>query len=259
MPVKYRDLYKFDGKTVIVTGAASGLGREIAIALAELRAHLVVADIDTAGLQAVKALLEQEARSVHVVPTDVSDPDQVNTMVQAALKPTGRIDALVHCAGIGGRSPATDYSMELWDRVMAVNAGGTFLCTQAVGRVMLKQPTGGSIVNLSSIGGVVGKPGSVGYQVSKAMEIQIAKSLGVEWAHRNVRVNSIAPGLFMTATIRAETEKEPNVNADFMKILPKGRAGEVHELVGAALFYASDASTYVTGTTLPVDGGALAL
>ena len=124
---------------------------------------------------------------------------------------------------------------------------------------MLKQPGGGSIVNLSSIGGVVGKPGSVGYQVSKAMEIQIAKSLGVEWADRNVRVNSIAPGLFMTATIRAETEKDPNVNADFMKILPKGRPGEVHELVGAALFYASDASTYVTGTTLPVDGGALAL
>jgi len=259
MAVKYRDLFNFDGKTVIVTGAASGLGREISIALAELRAHLVIADIDSAGLQAVKGLLEPNAKSVRAVPTDVSEPQQVNAMIEAALKPTGRIDALVHCAGIGGRSPATDYSMELWDRVMAVNAGGTFLCTQAAGRVMLKQTGGGSIVNLSSIGGVVGKPGSVGYQVSKAMEIQIAKSLGVEWADRNVRVNSIAPGLFLTATIRAETEKDPNVNADFMKILPKGRPGEVHELVGAALFYASDASTYITGTTLPVDGGALAL
>ena len=171
---------------------------------------------------------------------------------------SGRIDALVHCAGIGGRSPATDYPMELWDRVMSVNAGGTFLCSQAVGRVMLEQEGGGSIVNLSSVGGFVGKPGSVGYQVSKAMEVQLARSLGVEWGPRGVRVNSIAPGFFLTKTVREEMELEPDLNTDLMKKLPQGRGGEVHEIVGAAIYLASDASTHVTGAILPVDGGILA-
>lgn len=254
----YRKLFSFTGRTVIVTGAASGLGREIAHALAEYGADLVIADIDAAGLQQVADELRETAASVLAVPTDVADPDQVNAMVEAAKRVSGKINALIHCAGIGGRSPAVDYPMELWDCVMAVNAGGTFLCSQAVGRVMLAQDEGGSIINLSSVGGVVGKPGSVAYQVGKAIEIQLAKSLGVEWAPRGVRVNSIAPGLFMTETIRAETEKEPDVNANVMKILPQGRAGELHEIVGAAIYLASDASTHVTGTTLSVDGGILA-
>jgi NAD(P)-dependent dehydrogenase (short-subunit alcohol dehydrogenase family) len=148
--------------------------------------------------------------------------------------------------------------MELWDRVMAVNADGTFLCMQAVGKVMLKQPEGGSIINLSSVGGVVGKPGSVAYQVGKAIEIQLVKSLGVEWAERGVRVNSIAPGPFLTNTIRAELALEPGMNDALLKHLPFKRQGELHEIVGAALFLASDASSYVTGTVFPVDGGILA-
>ncbi|MCY3940305.1 MAG: SDR family NAD(P)-dependent oxidoreductase [Gammaproteobacteria bacterium] len=255
---RYRTLFDFGGKTVIVTGAASGLGREISRALADFGADVVIADKNAPGLRKVAAELEPAAASVLPCPTDVSVPEQVDALVSAALGVSGRIDALIHCAGIGGRSPAVSYPMELWDEVISVNAGGTFLCTQAVGRVMLEQENGGAIVNLSSIGGMVGKPGSVGYQVSKAMEIQIAKSLGVEWGPHGVRVNSIAPGLFMTETIRAETEKEPDVNADFMKMLPRGRAGELHEIVGAALFLASDAGSYVTGAVIPVDGGALA-
>jgi NAD(P)-dependent dehydrogenase (short-subunit alcohol dehydrogenase family) len=258
MSGQYTDLFRFEGKAVIVTGAASGLGREISRALAELRADLVLADINAHGLETVANELRGAAASVLVVPTDVSKPEQVNALMEAAKGVTGRIDALIHCAGIGGRSPAVEYPMELWDRVMSVNASGTFLCMQAAGRVMLRQASGGSIINLSSVGGVVGKPGSVGYQVSKAMEIQLAKSLGVEWGPTGVRVNSIVPGLFMTETIRAETIKEPDVNANFLKHLPKGRAGELYEIVGAALYLASDASTYVTGTTLVVDGGVLA-
>ena len=258
MSSRYKSLFSFNDKTVIVTGAASGLGREIALALADFGADLVIADKNADGLEAVAEELRPGARSVLPCTTDVSVPDQVDSMVNAALKVSGHIDALVHCAGIGGRSPAENYPMDLWDEVISVNAGGTFLCTQAVGRVMLEQEDGGAIVNLSSIGGIVGKAGSVGYQVSKAMEIQIAKSLGVEWGPHGVRVNSIAPGLFMTETIRAETDREPDVNAGFMKMLPRGRAGELHEIVGAAIFLASDAGSYVTGAVIPVDGGALA-
>lgn len=258
MSSRYKSLFSFSDKTVIVTGAASGLGREIALALADFGADLIIADKNDGGLNKVAAELKPSAHSVLPWTTDVSDPEQVEALVSAALTVSGHIDALIHCAGIGGRSPAEEYPMDLWDEVISVNAGGTFLCTQAVGRVMLQQEKGGAIVNLSSIGGIVGKAGSVGYQVSKAMEIQIAKSLGVEWGPHGVRVNSIAPGLFMTETIRAETDREPDVNAGFMKMLPRGRAGELHEIVGAAIFLASDAGSYVTGAVIPVDGGALA-
>ena len=261
MEGSYQDLFDFEGKTVIVTGAANGLGREIALALADFGAALVIADIDGAGLEVVAAEIEARGRCGDVVTsrTDVSRPADVDAMVAIARRQgSGRIDALVHCAGIGGRAPAAEYPMELWDRVMSVNAGGTFLCSQAVGRVMLEQGGGGSVVNLSSVGGFVGKPGSVGYQVSKAMEVQLARSLGVEWGPQGVRVNSIAPGFFLTKTVREEMAIEPDLNTDLMKKLPQGRGGELREIVGAAIYLASDASTHVTGAILPVDGGILA-
>jgi len=251
-------LFDFSGKTVIVTGAASGLGREIARAFCDAGAHLVLADINADGLASVAAALENKTTRMLTVLTDVSKQAQVNAMVEKAISVTGTINALVHCAGIGGRAPAEDYPMELWDKVMAVNADGTFLCAQAVGCVMRKQVGGGAIVIVSSVGGVVGKPGSVAYQVGKAIEIQLAKSLGVEWAAEGVRVNSIAPGLFMTDTIKAELQLEPTMNDSLIKNLPLRRGGELGEIVGAALYLASDASSYVTGTVLPVDGGILA-
>lgn len=258
MNQKYGTLFDFTGKTVVVTGAAGGLGSELCRAFAELGASLVLVDIDNQGLDSLAASLGGRANGTLKVVTDVSRQEDVDAMVQAAMSRTGRIDVLVHCAGIGGRSPAHAYPMELWDRVMEVNPGGTFLCAQAVGRVMLSQGGGGSIVIVSSVGGVVGKPGSVAYQVGKAMEIQLAKSLGVEWAQEGVRVNALAPGLFLTDAIEAELKVEPTLNDVFMKNLPQKRAGDVREFVGAALFLASDASTYVTGAVLPVDGGVLA-
>jgi len=258
MTQNYRNIFDLAGKTVIVTGAAAGLGREIALALADFKAHVVVADINADSLNAVAGEIEKRGAKAVVAVTDVSDELQVGRMVAAAKAVTGVIDALVHCAGIGGRSTAEEYPMELWDKVMAVNADGTFLCSQTVGRVMLGQPRGGSIVNLSSVGGVVGKPGSVAYQVGKAIEIQLVKSLGVEWAPRGVRVNSIAPGPFLTDTIREELLREPTMNDQLMKNLPMKRSGELSEIVGAALYLCSDASSYVTGTVLAVDGGILA-
>ena len=256
MTVDYRNLIDFTDRVAVVTGAASGLGKEIATAIAQYGAHLVIADKNSDGLREAAKVMEGAA-SLTVVPTDVSQETEVRALFEGGIdnRRSAHSDSLCRH---WGRSPAEDYPMELWDEVLAVNAGGTFLCTREASRIMLKQADGGAIVNLSSIGGMVGKPGSVAYQVSKAIEIQIAKSLGVEWGEKGVRVNSIAPGLFMTETIRQETEVEPDVNANFMKILPRKRAGEMSEIVGAALLLGSDAGSYVTGAIVPVDGGALA-
>jgi NAD(P)-dependent dehydrogenase (short-subunit alcohol dehydrogenase family) len=257
MNANYRDIFDLGGRVTVVTGAAAGLGREIALALADFGSHLVLADLDEDGLRSTAAAVADRPVKVVCKVTDISDESQVAAMFEAALGLTGRLNALVHCAGIGGRAPAEHYPMELWDRVMAVNATGTFLCSQAAGKIMLAQG-GGSIVNLSSVGGVVGKPGSVAYQVGKAIEIQLVKSLGVEWGEQGVRVNSIAPGSFITDTIRAELAKEHALLDGVLKHMPMKRHGAVREIVGAAIYLVSDASAYVTGTVLPVDGGILA-
>jgi NAD(P)-dependent dehydrogenase (short-subunit alcohol dehydrogenase family) len=257
MSQDYADIFDMGGRTVVVTGAANGLGREIAFALVDFGAAVVLADVDRKGLDAVAAAIADAGGRAIAVETDVSSEAQVDAMIERALTLTGHLDGLAHCAGIGGRAPAESYPMDLWDRIFAVNVDGTFLCLRAAGRVMIAQG-GGSIVNLSSVGGIVGKPGSVAYQVGKAIEVQIVKSLGVEWGGTGVRVNTIAPGAFLTDTIRAELAREPTMNDQLLKNLPLKREGELKEIVGAAIYLLSDAGSYVTGTVLPVDGGILA-
>jgi NAD(P)-dependent dehydrogenase (short-subunit alcohol dehydrogenase family) len=245
-------LFSLEGRVAIVTGAASGLGRAIAGGLAEAGAFIVLGDLPGTALE--QAAGEIGADRGLAVEVDVTSRSDVERLVDSAMAARGRIDALVNSAGIGGRGAAVEYPTELWDRVLATNLSGTFNCCQLAGRHMLETGSG-SIVNIASIGGLVGYAGSVGYQASKGGVVQITRTLAVEWAAKGVRVNAIAPCTFETPVVARQRSAEPDLYPAMLARIPMGRFGEPEEIVGPALFLVSDASVMVTGHVLTVDGG----
>ena len=245
-------LFSLRGRVAIVTGAASGLGRAAAAGLAEAGAFVVVADLrGTAIEEVVEEIAPGEALGVEI---DVTKRDEVEAMVERARSARARVDVLVNSAGMGARGVAEDYPVELWDEVIATNLTGTFNCCQLAGRAMLAAGSG-SIVNIASIGGLVGYAGSLGYQASKGGVVQLTRTLAVEWALRGVRVNAIAPCTFETPTVARQRAAEPDLYPAMLARIPMGRFGEPEEIVGPVLFLASDASAMVTGHVLTVDGG----
>ena len=250
------ELFRLDGRVALVTGSAQGLGKEIALTLAQAGASLILADLVVAEETAeqVKAMGSQCIS----VQADISNEKAVENLVQRAIHEYGKVDVLVNNAGVSQLSfvPTEEASLEEWDNVIAVNLRGTFLCCKYVGREMIKGG-GGSIVNISTTAGITGVPRAPAYCASKGGVILLTKSLALEWARYNIRINAIAPHYLETALSEGLRASE-KAYTGLIKQIPLRRFGKTSEIVGAVLFLASGASSYMTGSVVVADGGYLA-
>jgi NAD(P)-dependent dehydrogenase (short-subunit alcohol dehydrogenase family) len=250
------DLFGLNGRTALVTGASSGLGDRFARALHGAGATVVVTARRADRLEALATDLGDR---VVVLPADLTDAGEREALVAGAIDATGTLDVLVNNAGYGVPVPAEDETVEQLELTMAVNVTAPFHLCQLAARHMLERGSG-SIVNIASVFGLVGSAPlreSV-YCVSKGAVVNMTRQLGCEWSRRGVRVNAIAPGWFPTEMTQATMFDQESGRNYIERNTPIGRPGELHELDGPLLFLASDASTYVTGEVLVVDGGWLA-
>ncbi len=247
-------LFDLTGKVAIVTGSGRGLGKSIAIGLAREGADVVLCSRTAAQTEATAREIRALGRKALPIVVDTSKKADVDAMVAKAKAELGKIDVLVNNAGIDIIKPAVDYTEAEWDDILDINLKGYFLCAQAVGRVMIAQKKGSILMN-SSIAGSIGIKGLVPYASSKGGVNQLVRTLAVEWAEHNVRVNAFSPGYFRNVMQGAENVHDEAKERHIREWTPLGRRGEGEELVGPCVFLASDASSYVTGNILMVDGG----
>lgn len=249
---------KLENKVAIVTGASQGIGRGIALGLAEAGADVVVnCDRNIDRAEAVADEIQALGRRSMVAQADVSKGGDVNRMVQKTLETFGRIEILVNNAGIllaGG--PIENVREEDWDRIMDVNLKGVFLCCQAVGRHMIERKAGGSIVNVASISAELPEINDGAYTPSKAGVIGLTRLLAVEWAKYGIRVNALSPGPVMTP-LQRESYPSEELLAARNRAVPMNRHAAPKEMASVAVFLASDDASYVTGATITADGGSL--
>ena len=251
-------MFQLTGKTAIVTGASRGIGEAIAKGFAEAGADAVLVSRNMAALEEVAKEIEKIGRKALPISADIGNLKEVEGIVERTLKVFPRIDILVNNAGISPvLKKAEETELKEWEEIVRVNLTGTFLCCQAIGKVMIKQG-GGKIINMISVGAVVAFPRQIGYCATKGGILQLTKVLAVEWARHNIQVNAIGPAYLETELTKKMRESKI-ISQDLLQRTPIGRFGKPEEIVGAALYLASGASSYMTGQTVFIDGGWLAL
>ena len=250
------DLFDLSGKVAIVTGAGSGLGAVFAGALADAGAAVVASDLNLEGAEATVARLEASGARALAIAANMAREEDVIALVERTVAELGRVDILVNNAGIGAVAPPEDMSLEDWQRVIDVNLTGVFLGAREAAKAMIAAGNGGRIINIASIlgaGASIPVPAAP-YAASKAAVINLTRDLAVHWAPYGILVNAIGPAYFGTAMTQGLIEI-PEMRAAIEGRTPLGRLGQPEELRGPIVFLASEASSYITGHTLFVDGG----
>jgi 2-dehydro-3-deoxy-D-gluconate 5-dehydrogenase len=247
--------FDLTGKTAVVTGANTGLGQAIAVALAQAGASIV--GVGRSAMDATERLCRAAGARFHAVQADLSTLEPVDRIVTEAMSAGGRIDILVNNAGIIRRADAIEFTEKDWDDVMNVNLKSTFFLSQAVARTMLADEGGGKIINIASLLSFQGGIRIPSYTASKSGLAGLTRLLACEWAAKGINVNAIAPGYFVTNNTEA-LRNDPKRSGDILARIPAARWGDPSDLGGAAVFLASSAANYVHGVVPPVDGGWLA-
>ncbi len=247
-------IFSLAGKTAIVTGAGRGIGRAIAIGLAEAGAQVVLVSRTEAQLEETQAAIAAKtAVKTLVAPCDVTDQLAVEAVVAQTVETFGQLDILVNNAGINYKQPFLDVTVEDWEKIIHTNLTGEFLFARTAAQQMARQG-GGRIINMASVGGILGLSNTAPYCASKGAILQMTKVMAIDLARYHINVNAICPGYIDTGLLKEPAQKQMMMD-NMTKYPPLGRPGLAEDLAGAAVFLASDAASYVTGTSIVVDGG----
>jgi NAD(P)-dependent dehydrogenase (short-subunit alcohol dehydrogenase family) len=252
---KRRNGMKLQGKVAIITGASKGIGKGIGIRYAEEGAAVVLASRSRDLLQVIASDIQKSGGKALALELDVTRYESVEEVVKKTVEHFGRVDIMVNNAGISMAKPSEELPPEDWNRALETDLSGVFYGCQAAAKQMMRQGNGGGIINITSIYGMVAAPMRAAYCSSKAAANMLTKVLATEWAQKKIRVNAIAPGYFRTEMLQGVIDNGMVPLGPLQKRIPLGRIGEVPEILGLAVFLASDESEYMTGAIVNIDGG----